>query len=108
MKVKRIAAVTAALWVMAQMVIIPVAKAGSSDPGAGASAGAISILATVIAAPVKLAACVATVLIGGTAYGLTMGTSELLREELAAGTKHTCGGKYVVTPQEIKHVANEP
>jgi len=29
-------------------------------------------------------------------------------EELVAGTKSTCGGKYYITPEEVRHFAREP
>ena len=97
-----------ALGLLVQMVSASGARAEEPNLAADVSAGAASAIATVFALPVRLAACIATVVIGGTAYGLTMGSSELIREELAAGTKSTCGGKFYITPQEIKQFAREP
>jgi hypothetical protein len=39
---------------------------------------------------------------------LTMGTSEVVRQELVAGTNYTCGGKFYITPQEVKQFARDP
>ena len=107
MRARQVMTWSLALWLMVQIVVVSGAGAESSDPAVDVSTRAVSVLATVFAAPLKLATCVATVVLGGTAYGLTMGTSELLREELDAGLKRTCGGKYSVTPEEITRVARE-
>ena len=37
-----------------------------------------------------------------------MGISELIRQELVAGTNYTCGGKFYITPQDVKQFAMEP
>ena len=108
MKRKRVLAVTAALWLLAQMPMSSGARAEEPNVAADVSAGAVSAIATIVALPVKLAACVTTVALGGALYGLTMGTSELIRQELVAGTNYTCGGKFYITPQEIKQFAREP
>ena len=108
MKRKRVLTAAVALWVLVQMVMASGARAEEPNLAVDVSAGAISAIATLFALPVKLAACVATVAIGGTAYGLTMGTSELLRQELVAGTNYTCGGKFYITPQEVRQFAREP
>jgi hypothetical protein len=89
------------------MAVAPWASAEESTVGADVSAGIISVLATVITFPVKLVTCAATVALGGTTYGLTMGTSEIVRDELAAGTNQTCGGRYYVSPQQVKRLARE-
>lgn len=96
------------LCLSVQMTMASIARAEEPNLGAHVSAGAISVLATVITLPLKLVACVATVALGGTAYGLTMGTSEIIREELVAGTNQTCGGPYYVSPQQVKQLAREP
>ncbi|MGH7410954.1 MAG: hypothetical protein ACREJ6_07870 [Candidatus Methylomirabilis sp.] len=100
-------AVALGLLVQMQMAIASNAMAEEPNLAVDLSAGAISTIATVIAFPVRLIACVATVGLGGLGYGLTMGTSELIREELVAGTNYTCGGKYYVTPQEVKRLVGE-
>jgi hypothetical protein len=85
------------------------ARAEEPHLGADIAAGAISALATVFAFPVRgLPACVATVALGGVTYGLTMGSSELLRQEIVAGTNYTCGGRLYITPEEVKQFAKEP
>ena len=99
-----------ALCLVVQMATAPWARAEDSEDssvGADVSAGAISVLATVIMVPLKLIACTATVALGGTAYGLSMGTSEIIREELVAGTNQTCGGRFYVSPQQVKQLARE-
>jgi hypothetical protein len=101
------AALALALVLHAVMLIAPDAKAEDGTLGADLSAGAISVIATVIGAPLRAVACVATVGLGGTLYGLTLGTSELVRQELVAGTNATCGGKYYVTPEQIKRLSGE-
>ena len=101
-------AVVLGLFAQMGMVTAPGARAEEPNRAADLSAGVISAVATAIAMPVRLLACGATVIIGGAAYGLTMGTSELVRQELAAGTNYTCGGRYYVTPQEVKQFAREP
>ncbi|MCI0411037.1 MAG: hypothetical protein L0191_21150 [Acidobacteria bacterium] len=109
MKRNRLLRTAAALGLLVQMQIAVASSARAEEPNLAAdlSAGAISTIATAIAFPVRLIACVATVGLGGLGYGFTMGTSELLRQELVAGTKYTCGGKYYVTPQEVKRLAGE-
>lgn len=96
------------LWLLVQVGMASWARAEDSSLGANVSAGAVSLIATVIALPLKLTTCAATVALGGTAYGLTMGTSELIREELVAGTNYTCGGRFYVSPQQVKQLAREP
>ena len=97
-----------ALWLLVQIGTASGAKAEEPRLGADIAAGAISALATVIAFPARVAACVATVALGGVTYGLTMGTSELLRQEIVAGTNYTCGGRFYITPEEVKQFAKEP
>mgnify|MGYP001595800485 CR=1 FL=1 len=108
MKPTRRLTVLLALWLLVQMAVASWARAEDSSLAADVSAGAVSVIATVIALPLKLITCAATVALGGTAYGLTMGTSELIREELVAGTNHTCGGRFYVSPQQVKQLAREP
>lgn len=96
------------LCLLAQMGMA--SRARGEEPtsiGADIASGAISVLATVIMLPVKLVACAATVVLGGTMQGLTMGTSEIVREELVAGTNQTCGGRYYVAPGQVKQLARE-
>jgi len=90
------------------MAVASPARAEDSSLGADVSAGAVSVIATVITLPFKFITCAATVALGGTAYGLTMGTSEIIREELVAGTNQTCGGRYYVSPQQVKQLMREP
>ena len=97
-----------ALCLLAQMAVASQARAEDSSLGADVSAGAVSVIATVITLPLKLITCAATVALGGTAYGLTMGTSEIIREELVAGTNQTCGGRFYVSPQQVKQLVREP
>ncbi len=108
MRRNRVLTATVVVWMVLQVMMAAPASAGEPNMAADVSAGAISAIATVIAAPVKLVGCVATVAIGGVAYGFTAGTSEVIREELVAGTRSTCGGKYYITPQEVKQFAREP
>ena len=105
---KRVLIAMMALWLLVQMGAPSGAKAEEPSLGADIAAGAISALATVVAFPVRVAACVATVALGGVTYGLTMGTSELVRQELVAGTNYTCGGRLYITPEEVKQFAKEP
>jgi len=97
------------LWLLAQMGMMPVSSAWAEPPNRAVdvSAGAISVIATAFAFPVRLVACVATVALGGIAYGLTMGSSEMVRQELVAGTNYTCGGKFTVTPEQVKQFTDE-
>jgi len=99
---------TATLYLVAHVLVVLPAGAQDTNLAAGVSAVAASVIATGVAAPVRLLACGATVLIGGIAYGLTMGTSELVRQELAAGTKDTCGGTWVITPEEVTRATRDP
>jgi hypothetical protein len=105
---KRVLIAMMALWLLVQMGAPAGAKAEEPRLGAEIAAGANSALATVVALPVRVAACAATVALGGVTYGLTMGTSELLRQELVAGTNYTCGGRLYITPEEVKQFAKEP
>jgi len=104
----RIVVAVMALWLLVQIGIASGARAEEPHLGADIAAGAISALATVFAFPVRVAACVATVALGGVTYGLTFGTSELLRQEIVAGTNYTCGGRFYFTPEEVKQFAKEP
>jgi hypothetical protein len=97
-----------AVWLVVQMAAPSGARAEESRLGTDIAAGAVSALATVIAFPVRLLACVATVAVGGVATGLTFGTSETLRQEVVAGTNYTCGGPYTITPEEVKRAAKDP
>lgn len=96
-----------ALCLAVQTAVASWARAEDSTLGADLSAGAVSVIATVLTLPLKLVTCAATVALGGTAYGLSMGTSEIIREELVAGTNQTCGGRFYVSPQQVKQLANE-
>ncbi len=109
MRRSRVLTVTMILWLLAQMGVVSVSTAWAEPPNRAVdlTAGAISVIATALAFPVRLVACVATVAVGGVAYGLTMGTSELVRQELVAGTNYTCGGKFAVTPEEVKQFTKE-
>lgn len=107
MRLIRRLAVPLALCLMVQMATASWARAEETTIGADLSAGAISVIATVITLPLKLVTCAATVALGGTVYGLTMGTSEVIREELVAGTNYTCGGRFYVSPQQVKQLARE-
>ncbi len=97
-----------ALCLLVQMTVASWARAEETSLGADVSAGAVSVIATVITLPLKLITCAATVALGGTAYGLTMGTSEIVREELVAGTNQTCGGRFYVSPRQVKQLVREP
>ncbi len=97
-----------AFWLSIHVVISPDARAEDLAPGVDASATAISVIASAVAVPVRALACAFTVAIGGVAYGFTMGTSELVRKELVAGTNYTCGGKFTISPQEVKQLFREP
>ena len=99
--------VAVALWLVAQLVVVPGARAEDSNLAVDVSAGAASALATLIAVPLRVVTCVGAVAIGGAAYGLTMGTSELLREELVAATNY-CGGRYYITPKDVKQLTRDP
>jgi hypothetical protein len=105
---KRVAIAMMALWLLVQMGIASGARAEEPHLGADIAAGAISALATAFAFPVRVAACAAAVALGGVTYGLTMGSSELLRQEIVAGTNETCGGRFYFTPEEVKRFAKEP
>jgi hypothetical protein len=103
--------VVVAMMVLSLSVQMGIASgAGAEEPHAGTDvvAGAISAIATVFAFSARVAACVATVALGGVAYGLTMGTNKLLRQEIVEGTNDTCGGRFYVTPEEVKQFAKEP
>ena len=104
----RVAIAMMALWLLVQMGIASGARAEEPHVGADIAARAISALATVIAAPVRLVACVATVAVGGLTYGFTMGTSEPLRREIVEVTNYTCGALLYITPEEVKQFAKEP
>jgi len=104
----RIVVAVMALWLLVQIGIASGARAEEPHLGADIAAGAISALATAFAFPVRVAACAATVALGGVTYGLTMGTSEALRQEIVAGTNYTCGGRFYITPEEVKQFAKEP
>lgn len=110
MKRHRFLTAAAAVGLLVQMQMPFASNAMAEEPNVAAdlSAGAISTIATAIAAPLRLVTCIATVGLGGLVYGLTLGTSEAVRAELVAGTNYTCGGKYYVTPQEVKQFAREP
>ncbi|MGB4780977.1 hypothetical protein [Candidatus Methylomirabilis sp.] len=105
--IRRLTAILA-LCLLVQMTVVSWAGAEETSLGADVSAGVVSVIATAITLPLKLITCAATVALGGTAYGLTMGTSEIIREELVAGTNQTCGGRFYVSPQQVKQLVREP
>ena len=105
---KRVAIAMMALWLLVQMGAPSGVKAEEPHLGVDIAAGAISALATAFAFPVRVAACAATVALGGVTYGLTAGSSEALRQEIVAGTNYTCGGRLYITPEEVKQFAKEP
>lgn len=105
-RIKRLTALVG-LCLLVQTGTASWARAGESTVGADVSAGAISLIATIITVPLKLVTCAATVVLGGAAYGISMGTSEVIREELVAGTNQTCGGRYYVSPRQVKELASE-
>jgi len=107
MKTIRRTAAVLALGFLVQTIAVSLARAEESTVGTNVAAGAISAIATLITIPLKLVTCTATVVGGGAVYGLTMGTSEIVREELVAGTNQTCGGRYYVSPQQVKQLAKE-
>src|SRR5574337_59644 len=96
-----------ALGLLVQTTVASLASAEESTVGADVAAGAVSVIATVITIPLKLVTCAVTVALGGTAYGISMGTSETIREELVAGTNQTCGGRFYVSPQQVKQLTKE-
>lgn len=107
MKSFRRSAALLALCLLMQVGMASRAWAEETTIGADLSAGAISVIATAITVPLKLVTCAATVVLGGTVYGLTMGTSEVIREELVAGTNYTCGGRFYVSPRQVKQLMAE-
>ena len=107
MKRSKVLTVTVAVWLFVQIAAAAGARAEQSNLAVDVSAGAASALATLIALPLRAVTCIGAVAIGGAAYGLTMGTSELLREELVAATNY-CGGRYYITPKDVKQLTRDP
>ena len=107
MKRKSIVAATIALGLLTQLVAASGARAQGAEPVVGVAGAITSVLATVIALPVKAVTCVSTVALGGVGYGLAAGSSEFVREELLGGLPYACGGRYYIAPQEVRE-ASEP
>jgi hypothetical protein len=72
------------------------------------AAGAFSALATVVAVPLKFATCVAVASVGGAGYGLTLGHSDFVREELLAGLPDACGVQLYTTAPEVAPYLDGP
>jgi hypothetical protein len=96
------------LGLLVQTVVASGAWAQGSDPVVNASSAITSVLATVVALPVKAATCVTTMALGGTGYGLTGGHSEFVQQELLAGLPYACGAYLHTTPQAVGQFTSEP
>ncbi len=100
--------VVVALWLVVQLMVVSGARADTEEVVEGAATGMASTLATVFMMPVKLANCVVMVTVGGAAYGLTMGSSEFVEEELVGAIPSACGGKYYISQEEVEQPGGEP
>ena len=100
--------VAMALWLVVQMVGVSRARADEPEGVVEIASGTVSVLATVIALPLKLVTCVTTVAMSAAGYGLTLGSSEFVQDELVGGVPYACGGKYYVAPQEVGQYAEQP
>jgi hypothetical protein len=92
---------------MAPAIAASYAWAQHSDPAVEVASGVTGIVATVIGLPVKVASCVATVTLGGVGYGLTAGSSELVRDEMLRGLPYACGAYLYTLPPAIDQVTEE-
>jgi len=100
MKRTRIAAIATTFLVLSQGVLALPAHANRDLPTA--TGGAIfSIIATIVAVPVKIATCTAVSAIGGVGYGATLGESEFIQEEFLSGIPDACRPVLKTTPMDI-------
>jgi hypothetical protein len=96
----RIAALATMLFALDQGVVALPAHAHRDLPTA--TGGAIySLIATVVALPVKVATCTTMSVIGGVGHGLTLGESEFVQEEFLSGLPDACRPVLKSTPMEI-------
>jgi hypothetical protein len=63
--------------------------------------GVFSAFATVVGLPIKIATCAAMTAVGGVGYGLTLGHSDLVRQEFLSGLPLACGMKMNTTAPEV-------
>lgn len=101
-------AVVMALLLSGQIMMASDVWAQGSDPVVNASSSIASVIATVIALPVKAATCVTTVTLGGVGYGLTAGHSDFVRQEFLGGLPYACGTQLHTTPQAVEPFTREP
>jgi len=96
-----------ALGLSVQLMAAPGARAEDDVTGSVAT-GLLSALATVIALPVRVATCLATVTIGGATYGVTMGSSEFVNEEILGSVPYACGARINTLPLEVEPLTRAP
>ncbi|MBM4259693.1 MAG: hypothetical protein FJ147_27830 [Deltaproteobacteria bacterium] len=100
MKRIRIVAIVVMFLAFGQGLVAFPAHAGRDLPTA-VGGGISSIIATVIALPVKVATCTAMSVVGGIGYGATLGESEFVQEEFVSGIPDACRPVLKTTPTEI-------
>lgn len=96
----RIAVIATTLLILGQGIVALPARANRDLPTA--TGGAVySIIATIVALPVKVATCTTMSVVGGVGYGLTLGESEFVQEEFLSGLPDACRPVLKTTPMEI-------
>ena len=82
-----------ALCLLVQTVGVSFVGAEEDDPTTLGAASVTGAIATVLALPLKIATCGATVALGGVGYGLALGHSEFIQQELISSLPAACGAR---------------
>jgi hypothetical protein len=102
MRRARMAIALLAASVVFQAGTVPLARAEQRNEfPAAVATGVFSALATVVAVPLKFATCTAVAAVGGAGYGLTLGQSDFVRQELLSGIPRACGIIMHTTAPEV-------
>src|SRR5260221_13161707 len=108
MRKNRIAAIGTALIVLSQGFLAMPVLAGNRDLPTATGGAIYSIIATIIALPVKIATCGGMAAIGGAGYGATLGESEFVQEEFLSALPDACRPVLKTTPMDIDPILSGP
>lgn len=95
----RVAAIVICLCV--QLAFLPTVRAEDIDTPTRVAAVVSSSISTAIGLPLKLVTCGAVITLGGVGYGLTLGQSDFVQQEVLAGTPYACGAQLKTIPPQV-------
>ncbi len=91
-----IATITLCLFV--QTFHVSSVRAEERDGTTQAAVGLSEAFAIITSLPIKVAACGATAALGGVGYGLTLGHSEFIQQEVLGGLPSLCSARLETVP----------